>query len=118
MPKTDVDNLSLDLIRKSLAIITLEDIKEKDQDENERKEYCAAIAAVFPRLRKDIEKALYQQLIKTSLQSESWEQLLVGRGVYAGMEILLETWKNATTEHLNQAKTKEEFDKHSIVGEI
>jgi len=118
MMKKDVDKLSLELIRKSLAMISLEDREEKEQTEAERKEYCSVICAVFPRLEKDIKKFLHEQLIKTSLQSEIWEQVLVGRGVYAGMEILLEHWKRASHEHLNQIKSKEDFDKHSVVGEI
>ena len=114
----EVDKLSLELIRKALAVISLEDIEEKEQDENERKEYCAAIAAVFPRIERDIKKALHEQLLKASMQSETWEQTLVGRGVFAGFELLLEKWSKAHAEHLNQAKPKEVFDPHGIIGEM
>lgn len=118
MLKSKVDKLSLDLIRDSLGIITLEEIEEKEQDESQRKEYCTAIAAVFPRLEKDIKKALYEQLIKMHLQSDVWEHTLVGRGVYAGMELLLTKWREANAEHLSQPKSKEGFDPHNPISEI
>lgn len=118
MQKITADQLSLELVRKALAVISLEDIEEKEQSESDRKEYCSAIAAVFPRLKKDIEKALHEQLVKTSMQSEIWEQVLVGRGVFAGFELLLEKWSKANAEHLNQIKPEKEFDKHNPIGEV
>ena len=117
MMKAYVDKQSLDLVRGALGLVTLEDIEDKEQDENERKEYCNAIAAVFPRLEKDIKKALYEQLLKTSMQSETWEQTLVGRGVFAGFELLLEKWQKANAEHLSQIP-KEVFDPHNPIGTI
>ena len=118
MVKSKVDKLSLELVRNSLALVTLEDIEDKEQDESDRKEYCRAIAAVYPRLSKDIKGFLHKQLIKTSMQSETWEQTLVGRGVFAGFEILLGHWEKANAEHLNQAKSKEVFDPHDPIGRI
>ena len=118
IPKPSSDKLSIDMVRQALAVINLEDVdKEKEQSEQERVEYTAAIAAVFPRLEKDIKKFLYEQLIKTSMQAETWEQVLVGRGVFAGMEILLDHWKKANTEHLDHSKPQEEFDRHHVFGE-
>ena len=119
MTKSEVDKLSLELVRKSLAIISLGDAgEEKEESESEWREYCTAIAAVWPRLEKDIKKFLHEQLVKTSLQSEIWEQVLVGRGVYAVMEILLEHWRKANAEHFNQVKPEEGFDKSSVIGEL
>ena len=119
MPKLDVDKLSLDLVRKSLAIASLEDVEEKDQDENARREYCASIASVFPRLEKDIRKFLHEQLVNTSMKSQTWEEVLVNRGVFAGMEILLDHWKSAKSEYENRlSEKKESFDKSNPIGEI
>lgn len=108
MTKEEVDKMSLALVRKGLAIVELEDVEEKEQSEGDRKAYCAAIAAVFPRIEKDIKRFLQEQLVNTSLRSETWEQLLVGRGVFGGMEILLEHWKKANTEHQSHLVKPEE----------
>ena len=119
MPKLDVDKLSLDLVRKSLAIASLEDVEDKEQDESARREYCAAIAAVFPRMEKDIRKFLQEQLLNTSMKSQTWEEVLVNRGVFAGMEILLEYWKGVKAEYENRiSEKKEEFDKANPIGEM
>lgn len=116
MPNVNKD--SLELVRLGLGILSFGDLEDKEQSEIERKEYCAAISAVWPRLEKDIKKALYDQLIKTSMQSETWEQVLVGRGVFAGMEILLEHWRKAASEHNERLKGEDKFDKSSPIGEI
>lgn len=116
--KQTTDKLSLDMIRQILAIIELKDIEnEKEQSGQERKEYCASISAVFPRLEKDIKRLLYEQLIKTSMQAETWEQVLVGRGVFAGMEILLEHWKLAHAEH-SEKGAKENFNPNNPISEF
>ena len=117
--KPTVEKLSVDLIRQLLAVINLEDIQDdKEQTEQDRKEYCATISAVFPRLEKDIKKFLHAQLIKTSMQAETWEHTLVGRGVFAGMELLLEHWEKANTEHLEHGKPKEDFDRSHPFSEV
>ena len=120
MVKSNVDKLSLDLVRKSLAIASLEDVEDKEQDESARREYCGAIAAVFPRLERDIKKFLHDQLVNTSMKSGTWEEVLVGRGVFAGMEILLEHWKSAKAEYENRLSEnkKEEFDRAKPVAEL
>ena len=106
-------------MRELLNIVDLSNAEySKEQGEEERAAYCASISAVFPRLEKDIKKFLYQQLIKTSMQSETWEQVLVGRGVFAGMEILLEHWQKANAEHWSKSLPQEEFSKSSPISEI
>lgn len=112
---------SIELIRHGLGIIDLSDVEAaKDMSEGERKDYCAVISAVFPRLEKDIKKFLYDQLIKTSMQAETWDQVLVGRGVFAGMEILLEHWKTANDEHFAKVKESNEpkFDKFNPISSV
>ena len=54
------------------------------------------------------------------MKSGTWEEVLVGRGVFAGMEILLEHWKSAKAEYENRLSEnkKEEFDRAKPVAEL
>lgn len=121
MPKggfVSTDEASLALIRKALNIVEpKEDLEELSEEA--RKEYCAAIAGIWPRLEQDIQHLLYQQLVKTTLQSGTWEEVLVGRGVFGGMELLFEHWQKAAAEHQKDVtETHEEtYDEHKVVGE-
>ena len=108
---------SIELIRHGLGIIELKDLEDKELSENERREYCAAISAIWPRIEKDIKSFLYKQLIKTSMQAETWEQVLVGSGVFGGMEILLEHWMKAASEH-NERLKEDKFDKHDPLSSL
>lgn len=96
------------LLRKLLGSIDLSDIEDKEMSESERRDYCAAIFAVFPRLEKDIKKFLYKQLMFSSNQAATWDEVLVGRGVFAGAELLLEFWQNAKNEHIANSSSLEE----------
>jgi len=108
---------SLELLRHELGSIDLSDIKKEELNESERKEYCASISAVFPRIEKDIKKFLYEQLMFSANQAEDWDRVIFGRGTFNGMDILLNFWKIAHLEH-SAKEPKEEFDKSSPVGEL
>lgn len=109
---------TIELLRLQLGSIDLKDVAEdKDLSESERKEYCAAIFAAFPRLEKDIKKFLYQQLMFISNQAGTWEEVIFGRGTFNGMDLLLDHWRKAAAEYQSSMK-KEEFDKNSVVGEL
>jgi hypothetical protein len=110
---------SLKLIRQGLGVVDLSDVEnEKAMNEQERRDYCAAVHAVYPRLEKDIKRFLYQQLLVTAKESADWEMVLFGRGAFDGMAQLLEHWRTAHHEHQDVNKPEGEFEKHSPVGEI
>lgn len=122
MPKratTGTEKASLTLARKALAVVEPREALE-NMTATERLEYCAAIAGIWPRIEKDIRSLLHEQLIKTTLQSATWEEVLVGRGVFAGMELLFEHWQKAVAEHQdNVSETNEEpHDPNSVVGDV
>lgn len=111
---------TIELQRHLLGSIDLSDLESynKELTEQERKDYCAAIFAIFPRLEKDIKKFLYEQLIFSSMKAATWEEVLVGRGVFAGAELLLEHWRKANDEHMENTLSKEEFEKEKPISEI
>lgn len=104
------------LQRNLLASIDLSDT-EDELSETDRRAYCAAIFAVFPRLEKDIKKLLNEQLLFSANQADTWEKVIFGRGTFNGMALLLEKWKEASAEHIANSKT-EEFDKTNSLPEI
>ena len=53
----------------------------------------------------------------SSNQAETWEQVLVGRGMFAGVELLLEHWQTAQKEYIASHKKEEEFDEHNPLPE-
>lgn len=117
--KSKEPELSIALMRHLLGSIDLSDIEEdKEMSEGERKEYCATISAVFPRLEKEIKKFLHAQLMFSANQAEDWDKVVFGRGTYNGIDLLYQHWKTAHVEHTAKGKPKEEFDKHSPIGEV
>ena len=110
--------LGLRAIRHMLASIDLSDVEEKDMDESERKEYVAAISAVWPRLEKDIRRFLHAQLMFIANEAQDMNHVAFGRGTFNGMDLLLNHWKKAADEHNSKLQEKEKFDKHSPMGEI
>ena len=109
-------NDSLLLMRHALGSIDLSDAEETEMTEPQRRDYCAAIHAVFPRLENDIKKLLYQQTLWVAKESEGWDQVTFGRGVIEGMAMLLEKWSAAHHEH-QASSTNETFDKHNPLAE-
>lgn len=114
---------SLEMIRHILGSIDLSDMieEEKEMSETERKAYCGAIFAVFPRIEKDIKRMLYLQLLFANDQAQDWNQILISRGTCNGLYLMLEKWKTASLEH--QASSKEEqetdkFNKNNPIPEI
>jgi len=89
----------------------------KEVTEKERKDYCASISAVYPRLEKDIKKFLYEQMERIAIKPLTWEESLVLRGEYSGMAFLLDFWGKAHLEHLKGLRP-EEFDKDKVFPEI
>ena len=109
--------LSLEAMRHLLASIDLSDVEE-DMNENERKEYIAAISAVFPRLEKDIKRFLHLQLMFVSNNAQDMNQISFGRGTFNGMDLLLNHWKKAHFEHTAKGAPEEEGDKYSPIVEL
>ena len=108
---------TLALQRHLLGSIDFSDIEENEQmSETERKAYCAAIFAVFPRLEKDLKKALYDQLMFVSNEAQTWEQVLFGRGTFNGISLMLEKWRKAASEY--EKPPEEEYDRHSPINLI
>jgi len=119
--KKEEPNPSIKLLRHQLGSIDLSDVdlEEKEMSKEERKQYCAAIFAVFPRLEKDIKKFLYTQLMFGNNNAETWEQVIFGRGTFNGIDLLYKYWKDAATEF--EATPKEEkgsVDQTKIMPEI
>jgi hypothetical protein len=115
MPKKKAT--SLDLMRQILGSITIQDIEEKDLSETERKAYCAAIFAVYPRIEKDILRATNEQLRLTFETADNMDKVTLGQGTVNGMSILLELWKKAASEY--EAKSgKEDFDENNPIAEL
>lgn len=96
--------------------LTLELPREKEQSEQERKDYCAAIFAIYPRLERDVKEKMYEELVKTysinAGTSKTREEIVLatirGNGIMEGMAILLESWQQANTEH--QSPPEKEVD--------
>ncbi len=103
------EKLTLELMRHLLGSVDLSDIfseDEKEESEAERRAYCAAIFAIWPRLEKDLKKMMYEQLIFSSNESEDWFQTILGRGTFNGLSLAFERWKVASAEHEAVAKDK------------
>lgn len=117
MPKTR--DKTIELQRHLLGSIDLSDVEDaKELSEEEKRARVDIIGAAFPFIERDIKKFLYEQLMFSSNQALDWEQVLVGRGTFNGMDLLLEHWKKDRVEFLAKATPKEEFDEHNPVGEI
>ena len=107
------------LIRHHLGAIDLASLmeEEKQAGTEERKEYCAAIFAVLPRIETDVKRLLYQQALFITKNAENWDQVVFGRGVFDGMAQLLEHWRVAAGEHMSRNR-KEPFDPHEPIGTV
>lgn len=101
---------TIQLLRHALRSIDVSDVKEQDMTEVEAKEYNAAISAVFPRLEKDIKKALYTQIVQNN-EARDIEDLKYGQGIVNGFTILYELWKAAHVAHTERlVDKKDEFE--------
>ena len=117
--KTLEPESSLALMRNMLGSIDLSDVDTKEEmSENERREYCAVISGVFPRLERDIKIFLQHQLEFSANEAGDWGQVLFGRGTFNGIDLLLEHWRTAHNEHLERIKGQKDFEKHSPIGEL
>src|SRR3990167_9617159 len=101
---------TISLQRNLLGSISIEDVTEGEETEADRKAYCAAIFAVFPRLEKDLKKFLHAQLLFSSNQADTWERVIFGRGTFNGISLLLEHWQQAHNEHIASVTDKEVDD--------
>ena len=89
---------TIKLQRNLLGSIDIEDLEDKEMTDEERKDYCAAIFAVYPRLEKDLKRFLHTQLMFSSNEADTWEKVIFGRGTFNGIALLLEYWKIAASE--------------------
>ena len=105
------------LQRNLLGSIDLSNI-EGEQSEDERRAHCSAIFAVFPRLEKDLKKFMHAQLMFSSMEADTWEKVIFGRGTFNGLSLMYEHWQKASAEHVSNAEKKEDFDKSSPIGEL
>lgn len=103
--------LTISLQRNLLGSISLEDIENKLETEAERREYCAAIFAVYPRLEKKLKKMLYTQLMFSANEADTWEKVIFGRGTFNGIDLLLEDFKIASAEYQAEASEEKEENK-------
>ena len=108
---------TLELMRHNLSLVDISDVQDKDQTEDEHKEYVAAISAVFPRLEKDITKLINIQLLLTFQTADDMDKIALGQGNVNGMTMLLEYWRKAFIEHSIKS-IPENFDKNSPISEI
>lgn len=122
MPRKKVEP-TLKLMRHLLGSIDLSDIEDKpyrkDMSVSERKAYCAAIFAIFPRLEKDIKEFMYDQLLFMNLEAQDMLQVSIGRGTFNGFDLLLQHWKKAASEYESTPKnTSEEVDNSNPMPEL
>lgn len=109
---------SIKLLRHQLGSIDLSDFEdEKPMTPDERKEYVAAISAVWPRLEKDIKRLQYHQVMFIAITGTDWEQVIFGRGTFNGLDLLKDKWEKAAIEH-NAKEQPEGFDKHDPIGKV
>src|SRR3990167_10007070 len=108
---------SIALMRNLLGSVSLEDVEQEEMTESERKDYCAAISAVFPRLEKDIKKFLHEQLLFIATNGVDMEQIQFARGTFNGLDMLLDHWRIVHLEYISKIP-KEEFDKTSPINQI
>lgn len=108
---------SIQAVRHALGSVDLSDA-ESELTEAEQRQHNAAIAAVLHRLERDVKKFLYDQLLFTANEADTWERVVFGRGSFNGMDLLLEHWRRLAAEHRAALKPKEPFDPHSPVPEI
>ena len=107
----------LKLIRHRLGSIDLTDAEPRDRNEEQQRDYCASIHAVFPRIEADIKRLIYHQVLWSAKESENWDQILFSRGVIEGMAMLLELWSQAHHEH--QARSlNEPFEPNNPLAEV
>jgi hypothetical protein len=108
----------LTVMRHALGSIDLSDAKDEvEMSDQERKDYCAAIFAVMPRLEKDLKRFMYTQLRFTMQNATDWEQVMFGRGCFDAMGMLLDHWQQASDEHINRSNG-EDFNKHAVIAEM
>lgn len=109
---------SLALMRHHLGAIDLSTVKENvELSESDRRDYVAAIHAVFPRIERDIKHFLYNQLLFSAKEAADWEQVIFGRGMFDGMAQLLEHWRLAHQEHQSYS-IGGSFEKHAPLSEM
>lgn len=115
---------NIDLMRHLLGSVDLSDLdivdvaKPEEMSEIDRKEYVAAISSVFPRLEKDIKRAMMQQLLLTFSTADNMDKVALGQGTFNGMSLLLNFWRKAHQEHVGEGIPEEEGDKNSPINEL
>lgn len=113
-----MDNKKLvELNRKQFGLISVEDLDDlmEDLSENEKKQYVANIASIYDILEKEIKLAIAKQGNFIVRFAEDWEQTLLGRGGVSFGDVLLERFKNLKSQHVENIRPKEKFDKHDVI---
>lgn len=100
------------------SIDGLFDESKDEMSVEERRNYCATIAQIFPVLEKDLKRYMQEQLKFQSLEADSWEKVCFGRGTFSGIELIYEHYKKVVDEHIDNSKGKETFDKFAPLNEI
>lgn len=116
MKKTKEPTIALQ--RAILGSVNLSHISKKDESEQDRRDYCAAIFSVFPRLEKTLKEMMQEQLLFSSNEADTWERVIFGRGTFNGMALLLENFERASKEHEANSKPEEAFDRHNPVPSV
>jgi len=109
---------TISLQRNILASIDLQMMEDEEMSETERKAYCSAIFAVFPRIEKDLKRFMYQQLLFQGTEADTWEKVIFGRGTFNGLDLMYEYYKKVSQEHISNSKREDDFDKHEVISKL
>lgn len=110
-----------DLNRNQLGAISLDDVRNisKEMTPDERKSYASNVAVIWEQfLEKDLKRFIIAQEEFTTGQAQTWEQVLIGRGGINAFALLYEHYKQLHSEHLDNIKPIDPFDKHKLFPEI
>lgn len=114
-----LNDLTTELLRRKIGSINIDDVEKPEMTEEERKQYVSIIHTAFPYILADIKRFQTSQLLFSSIQALSWEQSLVGRGSFNGMDLLKEYWQNISLEHKgDKVEEDKDFDKHNVISEL
>lgn len=106
-----------ELNRTKLGLLSVGDLKETTDGmtENERKEYVSQVSIAYSLIKDEIETAIRLQVDHAIRSANSWEQVLIARGSINMGHVLLERFAALNTEHFDNIKPKETFDKFDTV---
>jgi hypothetical protein len=103
------------LMRHLLGSIDLSDVKPLDFKEGERKDFAASIAIVTPKAQR-IFKDLADTQKEYALTHDG--DPMFAKGTINGIYLCLEAFEGWKSEHLENTKPKEDFDRHATLPEL